>query len=909
MRSLLVLLVVSVLAAGLAWLACLAWAPGDPGRSVAPAAGASPASTEPPDAGRNEIGPGADPLAGDALDRAAAVPRTGFRVRVVVPDGVGTPVRLRAWRQDRRALTEAAVAAFDSDGRALLAVPEGSYRFSFDGGGVVREALRQRYAVRDGELRELALRGCAPGTITGRVLDADGRPLPDVVVEVPEWDAGRADGGDPWWRTQSDLSGRFAIGGLAPGHQSLSFRHPRHAARDGQGELLTAGLRTDIGDVRMSRGQTLRGRVLDGDRNALPDATVALLGTRRSVEVDAAGRFELDRMPTHGELRIVCEGFQDAEIQIGPADGYDSGRRSWPDLSIPLDVMLSPSMCVRGTVSGGHGAAKVVVRNYALGTCWHTEPEVGVDGTFVADRLHAGRTEIQARVPGVGYSDLVRLDVDGRDHQVELAVRPTRSLIVAVRDDAGARIADAAVTIDGYSENLVFPCIFDSFSNKETRSTDARGDATFGGVFDGRWNVQVVAKGHLPKKVELHLGHQLERTEVRLQRAGRLLVAVRGLPLERESEFSVFHRRGDGRPVELRLRDAAFGVDLEPGSYEVFLGPRSYRMTMLGDRVRSAPTRTVQLAAGAALTCELDYRPAPLVHGSLTIPAWVEGPVVVYALSPDDWQERRRHAHFLDFNLELYGRRAECARDGTFSFGLAEPGTWFFAATLPTTSIPVPLGARQLEGEAHVPFDLPRGVLRGHLDPGFRRADGSWPKVLLEPAFLARHNPFFRLADVGTATHLQMFGRRPAADGSFVIGPLAPGTWTMTIRERRRPVFVRGFDVAAAPIELGLVARPAAGPLTVAVENPVSGRQAVLRAAGSSAGSGAFLVRASDTDGALRFGDLPFGDYELDLREHLGLDGVPVTEVLFGRETAPLGVAIRHRPAGVEPASVRYPGR
>lgn len=110
--------------------------------------------------------------------------------------------------------------------------------------------------------------------VTGRILDADGNPLPNVrlgIVSMREDGSVRTNGTGPW---SSDSSGEFRIEGALPGHYQLVPQVD--ASSNSYGDSIDFDLRNEnlSGiEIRMTRGATISGSVIvDGNKDStLPD--------------------------------------------------------------------------------------------------------------------------------------------------------------------------------------------------------------------------------------------------------------------------------------------------------------------------------------------------------------------------------------------------------------------------------------------------------------------------------------------------------------------------------------------------------------------------------------------------------------------------------------------------------------
>lgn len=109
-------------------------------------------------------------------------------------------------------------------------------------------------------------------TISGRIVTRDGSPLPGATVELAGWvsdsDRGAVYGRHVTWsnpETSSDAEGcfHFLFAPSPPLDYQLTVRHPGRVAVAWQWERIVPGSNRDLGDIVMSAGGRIRGRLLD----------------------------------------------------------------------------------------------------------------------------------------------------------------------------------------------------------------------------------------------------------------------------------------------------------------------------------------------------------------------------------------------------------------------------------------------------------------------------------------------------------------------------------------------------------------------------------------------------------------------------------------------------------------------
>ena len=183
-----------------------------------------------------------------------------------------------------------------------------------------------------------------PGPIAGRVLDPDGRPVPDAIVQVATIDSSEANG-----TARVDTEGRFQV--------QPRDRPTQLASRSPDGRLAVA-LEVGAGEsevvLDLAPAATIRGRVIGPDGLPAPRALIGCSwGLHPSEDgrnqgpfwenyrTDAEGRYMIPGMPvgTHA-LVSISQVDRIAQLQLFEVDSPDLIER--PDLVLtapPLDQL------------------------------------------------------------------------------------------------------------------------------------------------------------------------------------------------------------------------------------------------------------------------------------------------------------------------------------------------------------------------------------------------------------------------------------------------------------------------------------------------------------------------------------------------------------------------------------------
>ncbi len=162
--------------------------------------------------------------------------------------------------------------------------------------------------------RQIRLRVHDQAILTGRVLLA-GLPVPYYGYALTD------DATDSYTRPTPvrDDDGRFTNKDATPGTVVVVIVGPGFARKVIDKVQIVAGQTTDLGDITVERGETIRGRVVDDRGAGIPGATVSIVGgssfnataLHRMMQgepfttSDASGNYELVGVPSSTEARTV----------------------------------------------------------------------------------------------------------------------------------------------------------------------------------------------------------------------------------------------------------------------------------------------------------------------------------------------------------------------------------------------------------------------------------------------------------------------------------------------------------------------------------------------------------------------------------------------------------------------------
>lgn len=302
---------------------------------------------------------------------------------------------------------------------------------------------------------EATLRLVVRGTISGKVVDSSGEPLPEAqVFAEPEWTG--AVGERRAWGVRgvqfrvADAAGSFQFGGLPAGDYRL------RAARPGAPEAavwLAPGTVVSVGDANVELtvpdDGSVEGRVLYDDGSAPPAFTVAIGATSPVAFASEDGAFSMAAPGGKHNLVVTGPTFARAIVEAeisgsGPTDvGTITVKKGRSVSGRVLDASGAPvagAQVAAGMLLSGDGT-KLYIEDESINA---RSTETDADGRYVLTGFGPGRITMVAGRAGVGRSQSLTLPPGNASAEVDLVLQPTGSLEGTVTRD-GQPVAETII--------------------------------------------------------------------------------------------------------------------------------------------------------------------------------------------------------------------------------------------------------------------------------------------------------------------------------------------------------------------------------------------------------------------------------------------------------------------------------
>lgn len=311
--------------------------------------------------------------------------------------------------------------------------------------------------------------------IRGRVVDAEGRPIADAMVDPQLWwfegrrGGSHLDGSDPFAFTDDD--GRFELAAGSPVYGAmLHVKGPVLAPT--YVELVRSGLPPeDQPDITLYTGVTVNGRLMGTDGQPLPGVTLNLMSVERRIGVyygpvtygtDDNGRFSFQNVPANMTIEVLGGMVDLRGHGVPEAKRLTTGDN---DTTIDVgDIHLEPGHTIRGRVVLSDGRPLPERgRKIEFGARGDLQrADVADDGSFELVNAPKGEASLSVQMPGYHVSrwnpnrdqynrsliGVVRGDIDDFVVLLEPGIEPQQAVSHAFRS------GEAVPTLRGINEPL-----------------------------------------------------------------------------------------------------------------------------------------------------------------------------------------------------------------------------------------------------------------------------------------------------------------------------------------------------------------------------------------------------------------------------------------------------------------------
>ncbi len=293
------------------------------------------------------------------------------------------------------------------------------------------------------------------GAVVGRVQTSAGNPPVAATVQVA--------GGS----LVPVVGDRFRLDGVHPGTFDLTVRGAGFPDKIVKNVEVKPGETTDVGVVTVERGRVVSGRVVTSGGQPVDEATVVLgrqlVGDGANLQSSLGASVEAQMGIRHtttgpdGSFRFAGVGKDEVAVA---AEKVDVGRslpvtvaRGEADANVTLPLVPFGSVAGTVTIDGEPAPDVSVLITSGIGARYVVAVKSGSDGSFIADRVAAGKYKVAAMVGSGVTSKMVAKDVQvtpGQQAKVELSITLGKiSLSIAIKGKADAKVDAAQVFLFG----------------------------------------------------------------------------------------------------------------------------------------------------------------------------------------------------------------------------------------------------------------------------------------------------------------------------------------------------------------------------------------------------------------------------------------------------------------------------
>jgi protocatechuate 3,4-dioxygenase beta subunit len=467
---------------------------------------------------------------------------------------------------------------------------EGLFRFDLPGGGFYR------FVAEAEGFAPGIVEGVKPGTEIEIVVDVGaaltivatdkttGKPVEGaaVALQMPKSGVDK--------KAKTDAAGLARFTDLPPGPATLSARHDEYVARTRVEHVVDLGSAADVA-LELDPGKSIKGKVTSADEQRPIGGAFVSVG-KKKVRTDEGGRYVLRGLGSEShELKTVADGYLPNERTLSLAGSRQEAE---------ADIQLERGAVVRGRVVDEESNA-VVGAELKLFQSWggdqdgymwldwsarHFNATTAEDGSFklagIQPQPWSQRT-LRVRHPKFADAFERGIKVEKKDDEFFFVVtmRKGGSISGRVADDQNRPIAGARVELrpqnvsdwDWEGEETVDGETVWVDRNLVVSGTDLDGRFEFGGLSEGRYDVQVHARGWssgTKDGLELTKGGRLESVFFTLER-GETLRGYVVDPAEKPVAGAQIHvGTNNGYAQAVSAADGTFEIPTIPkGPYNV----------------------------------------------------------------------------------------------------------------------------------------------------------------------------------------------------------------------------------------------------------------------------------------------------------------------------------------------------